>query len=166
MRRMYSKKQIEEISKGFIASASEGTIAESLGLDEDGNIVKGQGGGGGASKYAHFIQFTSKTMILVIAKSSEPFTATSLHDWLYNNGYIGTSNLFKTFVSNEARFENDSPNIIYQTLVGLYTREGLPGIYGEINHTTISVNDNVISASLVGQLRATLTFESDVVVSL
>lgn len=68
MRRMYSKKQIEEIAKGSIASASEGTIAKALGLDEDGNIVKGQAGGEkiiayeGVSVLPTDIEFTDWTL--------------------------------------------------------------------------------------------------------
>lgn len=46
MRRMFTEKQVKEMSVEALQSVESGTILDSLGIDENGKIVKGQAGGG------------------------------------------------------------------------------------------------------------------------
>lgn len=129
MRKMYSKKQIEKMASESaiksIESVDDGTIAEALGLDEDGNIVKGQAGGGGSSKYAHFVKFfnfgyTNSFVALIICDKAEPFTLETLGQWLYQNEYNTTSNLFLSIFSGTGSKSSSYPSI--DSVIGIFSQ--------------------------------------------
>ena len=109
MRKMYSKKQIEEISKGSIASASEGTIAEALGLDEDGNVVKGEISGG-TKLYKHKLVYDlgsaqNNVKIALIYFCSQSTAFTSLANFI---AYANPSSGNNIVVSSLYDFVNES----------------------------------------------------------
>lgn len=69
MRRMFTEKQVKEMSAEALESVESGTIADSLGLDSNGKIVKGQASGGGGE-----VKFE-----IPFSVDSATFTNTSLY---------------------------------------------------------------------------------------
>ena len=104
MRRMYSENQIEQIAQNKagdvfddkIENAESGTIADALGLDSEGNLVKGSVGGG-TQLYKHTISanitysyadnsYTRNVLIVFINNNQNAVSRTTL----FTNAYIRT----------------------------------------------------------------------------
>ena len=76
MRKMFSKKQVEELAKESIESVSSGSIDSAIGLNSSGKLVKGSISGG-TQLYKHHVvlevdggEGTSMNVIMLSTKSS------------------------------------------------------------------------------------------------
>ena len=92
--------------------------------DGDGGVKFGDVSGGG-SKYAHFIKFinygyTNSFVALIICDREQAFTLEALGQWLYQNGYTSTSNLFLSIFSGTGSSSSAYPSI--DSVSGIYSQ--------------------------------------------
>lgn len=156
MRRMFTEKQVKEMSAEALESVESGTIVDSLGLDENGNLVKGRAGGD-SKIYAHKIQSSSKGISFVIySKQETPFNAETLYEYLNNLG----CNSLTAFIPCSAKFNAYSTN-------GISTYYGITAVAGDVQilYTTVTftTDGSSISANVSGAVTVKLGAFTDTV---
>lgn len=151
--------EIKALAKAEVESASAGTIADSLGLDASGNLVKGSIE---AECYQHNINVYDGSRyhrFIIVNKSSTPFTFSTLRAWIYDKGFISQIKTFDIPFFTYNKVSSSPLEIDFYKAIGLFSETG-SSLKARITYNTLKQDGDTKTMSLTTDSFYTKTLES------